>query len=221
MKQNVTLARSLGLLTIPDRSLVDITEVEKLDPGDVCIISTGSQGEPRSALALMASESSRWLTVGPTDTVILSSHPIPGNETDVSRVVNGLVRLGAEVVHSGLHDVHATGHAKQEELSTLLDIIKPEWFIPVHGEYRHLAAHARLAQAMGMRPNAPSSARTATRSPSTARDCAGRAPFRPATSTSTGSSRTWGRPCSGTGGRSPRREWCWCWPPSTPSATNW
>jgi len=150
MKQNVALARSLGILRIPDDKLIDISRVERLDPGRVCIISTGSQGEPRSALALMATESSRWLTVGPTDTVILSSHPIPGNENNVSKVLNGLVKLGAEVVHSGIHDVHATGHAKQEELKTLLNIVAPEWFVPVHGEYRHLAAHARLATIMGV-----------------------------------------------------------------------
>jgi ribonuclease J len=152
MKNNVALARSLGVLRIPDDSLVDITEIDRFGPGEICIISTGSQGEPRSALALMASESSKWLAIGPSDTVILSSHPIPGNENDVSRVLNGLVKLGAEVVHSGLHDVHATGHAKQEELKTLLDVLHPEWFVPVHGEYRHLAAHARLAHAMGTAP---------------------------------------------------------------------
>ncbi|MDA8359171.1 MAG: ribonuclease J [Actinomycetota bacterium] len=150
MKQNVALARSLGILRIPDDKLIDISQIDRLDPRQVCIISTGSQGEPRSALALMATESSKWLTVGPTDTVILSSHPIPGNENNVSRVLNGLVKLGAEVVHSGIHDVHATGHAKQEELKTLLNIIQPEWFVPVHGEYRHLAAHARLAATMGV-----------------------------------------------------------------------
>jgi len=150
MNNNVALARSLGVLHIPDDALVDIADIDRFDPGQICIISTGSQGEPRSALALMASESSKWLAIGPSDTVILSSHPIPGNENDVSRVLNGLVKLGAEVVHSGLHDVHATGHAKQEELKTLLDILDPRWFVPVHGEYRHLAAHSRIAQSMGV-----------------------------------------------------------------------
>lgn len=150
MKQNVELARSLGVLRIPEGALVDIAEIDRFQPGEVCVISTGSQGEPRSALALMAAEESKWLAIGHNDTVILSSHPIPGNETNVSRVVNGLVRLGARVVHSGLYDVHATGHAKQEELKTLLAMINPEWFIPVHGEYRHLAAHAELAHMMGV-----------------------------------------------------------------------
>ena len=150
MKKNVKLARSMGLLDIPEYALVDIDDVHDLPPGEVCVISTGSQGEPMSALALMATRNNRWLEVGPDDTVILSSHPIPGNEMNVSKVIDGLVRLGAEVVHSGIYDVHASGHAKQEELKTLLSIAKPEWFVPVHGEYRHLVAHARLARSMGV-----------------------------------------------------------------------
>ena len=153
MKKNVKLARSMGLLRIPEHALVDIDDVDDLPPGQVCVISTGSQGEPMSALALMATRNNRWLEIGPDDTVILSSHPIPGNEMNVSKVIDGLVRLGAEVVHSGIHDVHASGHAKQEELKTLLSIARPEWFVPVHGEYRHLVAHARLARSMGVVPN--------------------------------------------------------------------
>jgi ribonuclease J len=103
-----------------------------------------------SALALMATRNNRWLDVGPDDTVILSSHPIPGNEMNVSKVIDGLVRLGAEVVHSGIEDVHASGHAKQEELKTMLSIVDPDWFVPVHGEYRHMVAHAKLAKSMGV-----------------------------------------------------------------------
>lgn len=148
MKKNVRLARDMGLLRIPDTHLRDIDDVGDLDPARVCVISTGSQGEPMSALALMAANDSRWLKLGPDDTVILSSHPIPGNEMNVTKVIDGLVRLGVEVVHSGIDDVHATGHAKQEELKTLLSITRPEWFIPVHGEYRHLMAHAKLARTM-------------------------------------------------------------------------
>jgi ribonuclease J len=153
MKKNVRLAREMGLLRIPDHALVDIDDVGDLPPGQVCVISTGSQGEPMSALALMATRNNRWLDVGPDDTVILSSHPIPGNEMNVSKVIDGLARLGAEVVHSGIEDVHASGHAKQEELKTLLSIVRPEWFVPVHGEYRHLVAHAKLARTMGVVPN--------------------------------------------------------------------
>lgn len=150
MKKNVKLARSLGLLKIPESSLIDIEDIDKHDPGKICIISTGSQGEPMSALALMAATESRWLTLTPQDTVILSSHPIPGNEMNVSKVIDGLVRQGVEVVYSGIADVHATGHAKSEELKTYHSIAKPEWFIPVHGEYRHLVAHAKIARQMGI-----------------------------------------------------------------------
>lgn len=150
MKKNVRLAKQMGLLDIPDNSLLDIEDVKGLEPGKVCVISTGSQGETMSALALMASAESRWLTLDEHDTVILSSHPIPGNEMNVSKVIDGLVRLGVRVVHSGIEDVHATGHAKQEELKTLLSVVRPEWFVPVHGEYRHLVAHADLARTMGV-----------------------------------------------------------------------
>jgi len=152
MRKNVRLARSMGLLDIPERHLVDIEQIEGLDPGRVCVISTGSQGEPYSALALMSSNQSRFVKLGPDDTVILSSHPIPGNEANVSRVMNGLVRLGAEVVHTGIADVHSSGHAKQEELRLFHNLTRPEWFVPVHGEVRHLAAHARLAEEVGLAP---------------------------------------------------------------------
>jgi ribonuclease J len=150
MKKNVRLAREMGLLSIPESALIDIEDVGEHPPGSVCVISTGSQGEPMSALTLMAAKENRWLEIGPGDTVILSSHPIPGNEMSVTKVIDGLVRLGAKVVHSGLEDVHATGHAKQEEIKTLLSIVEPQWFVPVHGEYRHLVHHAELAQAMGV-----------------------------------------------------------------------
>jgi ribonuclease J len=152
MRKNVRMAREMGLLRIPDARLRDIEDVGDLDPGKVCVISTGSQGEPMSALALLASSENRWLRLGEGDVVIMSSHPIPGNESNVSKVIDGLVRLGAEVVHSGISDVHATGHAKQEELKTLLSIAQPEFFTPVHGEYRHLVAHSRLARMMGVEP---------------------------------------------------------------------
>ena len=150
MKKNVRLAKSMGLLDIPDDKLLDIEDVRDRAPGEVCVISTGSQGEPMSALALMASSESKWLELDEHDTVILSSHPIPGNEMDVSKVIDGLSRLGVRVVHSGISDVHATGHAKAEELKTLLSIVRPEWFVPVHGEFRHMQAHAELGRIMGV-----------------------------------------------------------------------
>ncbi|HYI63238.1 MAG TPA: ribonuclease J [Acidimicrobiales bacterium] len=150
MKKNVRLAREMGILRIPDSHLRDIDEVGDLEPGKVCVISTGSQGEPMSALTLMANRESKFLQLDANDTVILSSHPIPGNEMNVSKVIDGLMRLGVQVVHSGIEDVHATGHAKADELKTYLSIAKPEWFVPVHGEYRHLVSHAALGRKMGV-----------------------------------------------------------------------
>jgi ribonuclease J len=150
MRKNVRLARDMGLLHIPDAYLRDIAEIEDVPDEHLCVISTGSQGEPMSALALMAAGENRWITVGPGDTVILSSHPVPGNESSVGKVIDGLHRLGADVVHSGLAEVHVSGHAMQEELKTLLSLTGPEWFVPVHGEYRHMVHHGRLAVAMGM-----------------------------------------------------------------------
>ena len=125
VKRNVRMARELGLLHIPDASLVDIEDVADLPPGKVCVVSTGSQGEPMSALALLASGDNRWLKLTSDDTVILSSHAIPGNEHNVNKVIDGLLRLGAEVVHSGVADVHATGHAQAEELKMLMSIAQP------------------------------------------------------------------------------------------------
>ncbi len=150
MQKNVRMARDLGVLRVPDETLIDIEQADDYPPSKVCIISTGSQGEPMSALSLMARGDSKWLKVGEHDAVILSSHAIPGNETNVTRVIDGLLRLGAEVIHSGIADVHATGHAQADELKTYLSIVKPEFFVPVHGEYRHLVAHAKLGILMGV-----------------------------------------------------------------------
>jgi ribonuclease J len=150
MGRNVQIAREMGLIAVPDDRLVDIEQVRDLDPRRTCVISTGSQGEPLSALALMAAGENKWIQVGEGDLVVLSSHAIPGNEYSVNKVIDGLWRRGAEVVHAGVADVHVTGHAQQGELQTLLTVARPEYFIPVHGEYRHLFHHARLAIAMGV-----------------------------------------------------------------------
>ena len=150
MLRNVALARELGLLTIPEDSLVDVERVDDLAPGQVCVISTGSQGEPMSALTLLASGENRRLSVSDGDVVVLSSHAIPGNEWAVAKVMDGLARRGAEVVHSGIAHVHESGHAKQGELATLHAVARPRSFVPVHGEYRHLLRHARLAIEMGV-----------------------------------------------------------------------
>ncbi len=153
MQKNVRMARDLGVLTVPDSTLIDIEQIDDFPPHRTCVISTGSQGEPMSALSLLARGDSKWLKVGEHDTVILSSHAIPGNEFNVTRVIDGLLRAGAEVVHSGVADVHATGHAQADELKTYLSIARPEWFIPVHGEYRHLVANAKLGHLMGIPSN--------------------------------------------------------------------
>lgn len=150
MARNVALARDLGLLELSDSDVVDIEEVEDLPPGSICVISTGSQGEPLSALALMAAGESKWLDVGEDDLIVFSAHAIPGNEWAVRRVVDGLYRLGAEVVHPEVANVHASGHAKQGELQLLLAVARPEHFVPVHGELRHLVHHAGLARRMGV-----------------------------------------------------------------------
>ena len=151
MGRNVAIAREMGLLRVPDDRLMDIEHVRDLPPERTCVVSTGSQGEPLSALALMAAGENKWIDVGEGDIVILSSHAIPGNEYSVNKVIDGLWRRGAEVVHAGVAEVHATGHAQQGELKTLLSVAQPEYFIPVHGEYRHLFHHARLAIQMGVR----------------------------------------------------------------------
>ncbi len=153
MKRNFALARELGLLRLPDHAVIDVSEAEHHPPGRVCVVSTGSQGETRSALAMAATGDSRWIDIGAADTVVLSSSPIPGNEARVARMINNLVRRGARVVHSGQVDVHTTGHGKQDELRTLHTVADPEYFVPVHGESRHLAAHAALAIEMGMPPD--------------------------------------------------------------------
>ena len=151
MKKNIRLGLDLGVFRIPESSLIDIEDIDRYDPGDVCIISTGSQGEPMSALGLMARGENRWLKLNDRDTVVLSSHAIPGNESNVNKVIDGLLRLGANVVHSGVMDVHATGHAQADDIKTYLSIVNPEWFVPIHGEYRHMVANAKLGELMGVR----------------------------------------------------------------------
>ena len=150
IKKNVRMGRDLGVLSIPDASLIDIEEIDRYQPGEICVISTGSQGEPMSALALLARGESKWVKIGDHDTVILSSHAIPGNEGNVNRVIDDLLRAGVEVVHSGVADVHATGHAQADELKTYLSLTRPEYFVPIHGEYRHMVANAKLGLLMGV-----------------------------------------------------------------------
>jgi ribonuclease J len=150
MTQNVTLAREMGLFALRSDRIIDIEETARYAPGEVCIICTGSQGEPMSALALMAAHEHKYVKVSEDDVVILSAHAIPGNESNVARVIDSLHRAGAEVIHERTAAVHVSGHASQEELKFMLNLVGPEWFVPVHGEYRHMVHHARLAQAVGI-----------------------------------------------------------------------
>ncbi len=150
MQKNVALARELGLLDIDEKSIVDIEDVDRLAPGQVCVISTGSQGEPMSALSRLAIGENRFFKLREDDVVVISAHPIPGNEWSVGRVIDGLHRRGVEVIHSGGESVHVSGHARQGELAMLMSITRPDFFIPVHGEYRHMANHLRLANTMGI-----------------------------------------------------------------------
>ncbi|MFZ8892023.1 MAG: ribonuclease J, partial [Ilumatobacteraceae bacterium] len=138
MINNIRLARDLKVLTIPEKSLVSADSLGKYDDEEICIISTGSQGEAMSALTNLAKGDSRYVKVGESDVVIFSSHAIPGNEHNVNKVIDALLRRGATVVHSGIADVHATGHAQAEDLKTYLNVTEPQWFVPIHGEYRHM-----------------------------------------------------------------------------------
>ena len=131
MQRNLQIARDMGKIKLSDRDTFDIERLGDHDPSKVLIVSTGSQGEPMSALSLMAAGQNRFVKLGDDDTVILSSHAIPGNETSVGKVIDGLCRLGVEVIHSGLAKVHVSGHAKRGELKTLLSVAKPEFFIPI------------------------------------------------------------------------------------------
>ena len=153
MQRNLQIARDMGKIKLSDRDMFDIERLGDHDPSKVLIVSTGSQGEPMSALSLMAAGQNRFVKLGDDDTVILSSHAIPGNETSVGKVIDGLCRLGVEVIHSGLAKVHVSGHAKRGELKTLISVAKPEFFIPIHGEFRMLSHHARLAMDMGIKPS--------------------------------------------------------------------
>jgi ribonuclease J len=150
MHQSVAAARSLGYLRVAESDVVLIEDVASMDPRDVVVCCTGSQGEPLSALALMAAREHKWVALEPEDTVVLSSSIIPGNETAIHRVLDGLYRTGANVSHVPIVPVHVSGHAAAEELKFMLNLVRPRWFIPVHGELRHLAHHSRLAQDVGI-----------------------------------------------------------------------
>jgi ribonuclease J len=150
MLRNSEIAMELGVLDIPDGSLVDLNDLVDMPDADTAIISTGSQGEPFAALSLMAAGEHRLISLSEDDTVIISATPIPGNETRVSRVINNLYRAGVTVFHGRNTHVHVSGHAAAEELKTFYNAVRPEALVPVHGEYRHMVANAALGEAMGI-----------------------------------------------------------------------
>jgi len=150
MINNVKIAIGLGYLDIRQDELLTAKEMEELPSHQVTIIATGSQGEPTSALVRIANEGHRDVKIMPGDTVVISATPIPGNELPVSRTIDNLLRQGARVLYDRIATVHVHGHASQEELKLVLSLVKPRYFVPVHGEYRHLNAHAQIAWDMGV-----------------------------------------------------------------------
>lgn len=150
MQNNVQMAIELGYLNVPKGMLIRAEDINKFNPEQVTIICTGSQGEPTSALTRIANQDHRLIRIQPGDTVILSATPVPGNEKMVNRTINSLFRQGAEVFYQGIAQVHVSGHAAQEELKLMLSLIRPKYFVPVHGEYRQMVLHAKLAYSLGV-----------------------------------------------------------------------
>jgi ribonuclease J len=150
MVNNTKMAIELGYLNVSPDMLLTIDEINRLSPRKVVMVCTGSQGEPTSALVRMASDEYRSVSIRPGDTVIVSATPIPGNEELINHTLNNLFRLGADVYYDELLDVHVSGHASQEEQKLMINLIKPKFFVPIHGEYRHLILHAQMAQQLGI-----------------------------------------------------------------------
>jgi ribonuclease J len=150
MADNVSMAAEMGYLTLPPGILLTLNEIRGFPPEQVVLLTTGSQGEPTSALVRIANQDHRDVSVMEGDTVVISATPIPGNELLVSRTIDNLLRQGAKVLYDRIATVHVHGHASQEELKMMLSLTRPRYFVPVHGEYRHLMAHARLAWDMGV-----------------------------------------------------------------------
>jgi ribonuclease J len=150
MRKNINIARNLGYIEVPDETLIRPNELEEYAPGDVLILCTGSQGEPLSALVRIAYDDHPAIRIDAGDTVIISAKPVPGNELRVHDAINQLARSGAEVLHQEIAPVHVSGHGNAEELRLMLGLLRPKWVMPVHGEFRMLAAHARLARESGV-----------------------------------------------------------------------
>ncbi len=150
MVENAKIARQLGYLDLPEELIVDLNQALNLPPQQITLMCTGTQGEPTSILGRLSTGTNRQFDVLPGDTIVLSSHPIPGNEESVYRTINRLFRRGADVIYEAIAPVHVSGHASQEEMKLLLHLVRPKYFIPIHGELRHLQQHARIARQIGI-----------------------------------------------------------------------
>ena len=149
MENLIKVSTELGYLELPPDTMIDISQIKSLPKDKVCIVSTGSQGENMSALYRMAFSGHRFVEIGPGDRVLISASAIPGNEKAISRIINELYRKGAEVIYDKIADLHVSGHACREELKLVHALVRPKFFIPVHGEQRHLSNHAQLARMVG------------------------------------------------------------------------
>lgn len=150
MQENAKIARRMGYLDIPDQLVIPIEQALKMKPHEIVLMCTGTQGEPTSIMGRLSTGTNRQFDLLPGDTVVLSSHPIPGNEESVFRTINRLFRRGANVIYEKIAPVHVSGHASQEEMKLLLHLVKPKYFIPIHGELRHLHQHASIARQLGI-----------------------------------------------------------------------
>ena len=152
MVNNITVARDLGYLEVQPSTIIEPDDINRYDAREIALLTTGSQGEPMSALTRMARATHRKVEILPGDTVIIASSPIPGNEKSISRTIDQLFRIGANVIYHSVSGVHVSGHGSQEELKLMLNFIRPKYFIPVHGEFRMLNRHAELAVSTGVDP---------------------------------------------------------------------
>jgi ribonuclease J len=150
MVDNAKMARELGYLKVPDKTLVSIEQALKISPKEIVLMCTGSQGEPSSIIGRLSTGTNRQFDIQAGDTVVLSSHPIPGNEEAISKTINRLFRRGADVIYDAIAPIHVSGHASQEEQKLLVNLVHPKYFVPIHGELRMLRHHAVLAQQVGI-----------------------------------------------------------------------